>query len=184
MPDPSDRDLVRRTREGEQDAYGSLVRRYQSSVFSVCLRLLGHRREAEDLAQEAFIRGYQRLDSFDNERPFGPWIRRVAANLCYNHLKRHNPPSFPLLDELDTPLISTTDDPAQTQLQNEKIETLRQAILMLPPHYRAVIELRHYQELSYVEISETLQIPLSDVRSHLYRARKALSRRLKPDAIS
>jgi len=84
MPDPSDRDLALRARRGDAEAFGELVRRYQASVFNVCYRLLGERREAEDLAQEAFIRAYERLDTFDADLPFGPWMRRVAANLCLN----------------------------------------------------------------------------------------------------
>jgi RNA polymerase sigma-70 factor (ECF subfamily) len=77
MPDPSDRDLALRARRGDAEAFGELVRRYQTSVFNVCYRLLGERREAEDLAQEAFIRAYERLDAFDAALPFGPWMRRV-----------------------------------------------------------------------------------------------------------
>ena len=88
MPDPSDRDLALRARRGDAEAFGELVRRYQTSVFNVCYRLLGERREAEDLAQEAFIRAYERLDTFDADLPFGPWMRRVAANLCLNWMER------------------------------------------------------------------------------------------------
>jgi RNA polymerase sigma-70 factor (ECF subfamily) len=80
MVDPTDRDLVLRTRRGEVEAFGEVVARYQQSVFNVCFRMLGERMEAEDLAQETFIRAYTRLETFDTERPFGPWIRRVATN--------------------------------------------------------------------------------------------------------
>ena len=83
---PDDADLARRARRGEAAAYGELVRRHQQAVFNVCYRLLGHRQEAEDAAQEAFLRAYARLETFDLSRPFGPWMRRVAANLCLNHL--------------------------------------------------------------------------------------------------
>src|SRR5258708_30625650 len=80
MPDSSDRALVLRVRGGDSDAFGDLVQRYQTSVYNVCFRLLGEAGAAEDQAQEAFIRAYQRLDQFDAERPFGPWVRRGAAN--------------------------------------------------------------------------------------------------------
>jgi RNA polymerase sigma factor (sigma-70 family) len=99
MPDPSDRDLALRARRGDADAFGELVRRYQTSVFNVCCRLTGERREAEDMAQEAFIRAYERLGTFKPEMPFGPWMRRVAANVCLNRLERRAPISVSLDDE-------------------------------------------------------------------------------------
>ena len=91
MNDPSDRDLILRARRGETEAFGELVRRTQTAVFNVCYRLTGERREAEDMAQETFIRAYERLGTFDLERPFLPWVRRVAANLCLNHLSAQTP---------------------------------------------------------------------------------------------
>jgi DNA-directed RNA polymerase specialized sigma24 family protein len=87
MTASTDRDLIVRARRGDYSAFGELVTCYQSSVFNVCYRLLHERGEAEDLAQETFMRVYDRLDSFDIDRDFGPWIRRVAANLCLNYLE-------------------------------------------------------------------------------------------------
>ncbi|MFQ5342877.1 MAG: RNA polymerase sigma factor [Anaerolineae bacterium] len=182
MADLSDRALVVRTRRGDVDAFGELVKRYQNPVFNVCFRLLGERQEAEDLTQECFVRAFQRLDSFDVDRPFGPWVRRVAANLCLNHLQRFAPARLPLDDEADFPQPATWANPEAVRERTERAEALRAAILTLPAHYRAVIELRHFQELSYAEISAELSIPLSDVKSHLFRARKQLARMLKPDA--
>lgn len=176
MADPTDRDLAIRARRGEAEAFGELVRRYQTSVFNVCYRLLGERREAEDLAQEAFVRAFQRLDSFDAERPFGPWMRRVAANLCLNRLQLDAPPAAPLDEERDEDTAST---PEAAQEQTERAELVRAALLGLPVHYRAVIELRHFQELSYDEIATALHLRLSDVKSHLFRARKMLAERLE-----
>ena len=86
MSAPSDRDLIQRARRGETEAFGELVTRYQTSAFNVCYRILRERAEAEDMAQESFIRAHERLSTFDEERPFGPGIRRVAANVCLNHL--------------------------------------------------------------------------------------------------
>ena len=178
MVECTDGSLVLRIRHGEVNAYGELVQRYQTSVFNVCYRLLGERGEAEDLTQEAFIRGFQKLDTFDAERSFGPWIRRVAANLCYNHMRRHVPPRLPLDDERDMPIHNSEPDPETRHVQRERGEDVRAAILGLPPHYRAVIELRHYQEMTYADIAEALKIPMSDVKSHLFRARRLLAKRL------
>ena len=178
MEGPSDRRLVLRTRQGDDEAYGDLVSRHQNSVFNVCYRLMGERREAEDMSQEAFIRAYARLDTFDVERPFGPWIRRVATNLCINRIKKFKPGQAQLDDEFDEPIDTRNPGPEGQRIRVEREITVRCAIVELPPHYRTVIELRHFQDLTYAEISETLSIPMSDVKSHLYRARRELAERL------
>lgn len=181
MSDASDADLVLRTRSGDVQAFGELVQRYQDSVFNVCYRLAGERREAEDLAQEAFLRAFRRLASFDETRPFGPWMRRLAANLSLNVLQRKVPTELPLEDEhLWTPGHGG-GMPEPQAVQRERAAAVRRAIQGLPPHFRAVIELRHYQGMSYAEIAEALSLPLSDVKSHLYRARKQLAQALEPD---
>lgn len=175
MPDPTDRDLAMQARRGEAEAFGELVRRYQVSVFNVCYRLLGERREAEDLAQEAFLRAYQRLETFDADRAFGPWIRRVAANACLNRLEGPAPADLPLDEERDQ---AVDHRPEIAHEQAEQAGTIRAAIHSLPPHYRVVIELRHFQEMSYDEIAAALDIPLSDVKSRLFRARRILAEKL------
>jgi RNA polymerase sigma-70 factor (ECF subfamily) len=175
MASTPDGELVQRTRRGEAAAYGELVTRYQQMVFNVCYRMLGERRDAEDLAQESFIRAFRRLDSFDAERPFGPWMRRLATNLCLNHLARKRLQQVELEEERQPLPAKGQPGPESAQLRREQSERIRAAIADLPPHYRAVIELRHFQELTYVEIAETLDIPLSNVKSHLFRARRALA---------
>src|SRR4030042_4401862 len=95
MSDASDAELGLRTRSGEVQTFGELVRRYQDSVFNVCYRLAGERREAEDLTQEAFLRAFRRLAAYDDSRPFGPWMRRLAAHLSLNQLQRKTPTQPP-----------------------------------------------------------------------------------------
>lgn len=176
----SDRDLALHSRDGDTQAFGELVRRYQATVFNVCYRLLAERREAEDLAQEAFIRAYQRLDTYDVERPFGPWVRRVAMNLCLNRLQARPDFTLPLDDERDSSLFSSSsENPEVLLVRQERTVLLRNAILSLPAHYRTVVELRHFHNLSYAEIAAQLKIPLSDVKSHLYRARRSLQEKLR-----
>ena len=170
----SDRDLIQRARRGDAEAFGELVLHYQRSVFNVCYRLLHEWAEAEDMTQETFLRARERLGTFDDERLFGPWIRRVAANVCLNHLESQKR-TAPLDEERDAGESTRTE--TQVELR-ERSEQIRDALASLPAHYRAVVELRHYQELSYEEISLELQIPLSDVKSHLFRARKLLAEKL------
>ena len=174
MNTPTDRDLLLRARRGETEAYGELVTRYQTGVFNVCYRILHNRSDAEDLAQETFIRAYDRLYTFDLEREFSPWIRRVAANLCLNYLEAQKP-----VAELDEDRDEDkTQSPGEQVEVKERSEQIRTALASLPPHYRVVVELRHYQDLPYDEIANELEIPLSDVKSHLFRARKLLAEKL------
>lgn len=175
MEASSDRDLILRARHGEVEAFGELVRIHQAGVFNVCYRMLGERREAEDLAQEAFIRAYERMRIFDAERPFGPWMRRVAANVCLNHLSAQKPEDAELDDERDAVNAPSTEAGREVQ---EEAERVHMALASLPSHYRMVIELRHYQEMSYDEIATAMKIPLSAVKSHLFRARKMLAEKL------
>ena len=176
MTAPTDRDLILRARRGGDagQAFGELVSRYQTSVFNVCYRILHERGEAEDLAQESFMRAYDHLNTFDIEREFGPWIRRVAANLCLNHLESRKV-TAEFDDERDADESQWPEAVAEFR---ERSEQIRHALASLPPHYRIVVELRHYQEMSYDEIAAELNIPLSDVKSHLFRARKILAEKL------
>src|SRR6185436_3007144 len=172
----TDRDLIVRARRGAAagDAFGELVTRYQTSVFNVCYRMLHERGTAEDLAQETFMRAYDRLHAFYLEREFGPWSRRVAANLCLNYLE-----SLKATAELDEERDADESVRPENQVEvKERSAQIRNALMSLPPHYRVVVELRHYQELSYDEIAAELKIPLSDVKSHLFRARKILAEKL------
>lgn len=180
MLDSADGVLVSRTREGETEAYGELVRRYQGAVFNVCLRLLGEPNEAEDMAQETFWRAYQRLATFDVCRPFGPWIRRVAANVCLNHLEHSRREALPL-DEDTVGLPGPMRGPEELHEARELGEQIREALLELTPRGRLAIELRHFEGLSYEEIALDLGMTLSEVKSQLYRARRALARRLRSD---
>jgi RNA polymerase sigma-70 factor, ECF subfamily len=174
MSVPSDRDLIQRARRGDAEAFGELVIRYQMSVFNVCYRILHERGEAEDMTQETFLRARERLHTFDEERALGPWVRRVAANVCLNHLKSQKQ-TAPLDEEYD----ADESHRPETQIEaRERSEQIRSALASLPAHYRVVIELRHYQQLSYDEIASELNIPLSDVKSHLFRARKILAEKL------
>jgi RNA polymerase sigma-70 factor (ECF subfamily) len=181
MDEASDRLLVQRTRGGDVNAFGELVRRYQTAVFGVCYRLLGDSMEAEDLAQEAFLRAFRRLGTYDDSRPFGPWMRRVAANLCLNELARRAPTAAELDDEADDVPADVQETPETARDRADLAEQVRAGLLRLPDHYRAVIELRHYQEMSYDEMAAALGIGVGDVRTRLFRARRLMARWLSLD---
>ncbi len=188
MAQADERDLLRRAQRGDEMAFAELVRNYQTAVFNVAFRMFGRRQDAEDAAQEAFLRAYRALSRFDVSRPFAPWIKRITTNLCLNWLEseRVRPQitavdlareaeELPGMDKWAQP----TATPEQVMVQQEQSTWLRQAILQLPPRYRAVIEYRHFQELPYDDIATTMARPLSSVKSDLFRARKMLAEMLK-----
>ena len=174
MNTPTDHDLILRARRGQADAFSEIVTKHQTNVFNICYRVLHNRSDAEDLAQETFMRAYDKLHTFDLEREFGPWVRRIAANLSLNFLESQKAST-----ELDDERDQDQSQKPETQVEvKERSEQIREALTSLPSNYRVVIELRHYQEISYDEIAAELKVPLSDVKSYLFRARKLLAEKL------
>jgi len=173
----NDRSLTKLAAQGDQDAFGELVQLHQSAVFNVAYRMLGNRQDAEDAAQEAFVRAYNAFDTFDAERPLRPWLKRIVTNLCINRIKATRP-TLSLENGLPPPKEPKPGPETQTAIR-ERDALIRAAILSLPLRYRAAIELRHFQDLSYEEIAESLDKPLSTVKSDLFRARKMLAEKLK-----
>jgi RNA polymerase sigma-70 factor (ECF subfamily) len=181
-------ELLRRAQRGDEAAFAELVRQQQTAVFNIAYRMFGRRQDAEDATQEAFLRAFQALGRFDVTRPFAPWIKRITANLCLNWLESERVrPQLTAADLAQTDqspadmdqLAHETATPEQLMIRREQAARLRAAILQLPPAYRAVIEYRHFQELSYEEIARVLERPLSSVKSDLFRARKMLEVKLK-----
>jgi RNA polymerase sigma-70 factor (ECF subfamily) len=175
MAAAKERKLIEQVQKGDLDAYGEIIRAYQASVFNVCLRILGNVQEAEDLAQDAFLRAYRNISHYDPSRPFGPWVRVLAANLCYNHLKKARLTWVELEDERGYPDHGSQRDPEAWLEISQANQDLYQQIWQLPENQRVALELRHFQGLSYREMAATMNLPLNTVRSHLYRARRTLA---------
>ena len=177
MSSAAESELARRAANGDQAAFAEIVRLHQQAVYNVAYRMLGNAHDAEDATQDAFIRAYQFFDRFDVDRPLAPWLKRIAVNVCLNRLNAEKPASS-LDDNLPPPKDPHPGLEAQTATRQRQ-EQIRAEIIRSPARYRAVIELRHFQELSYDEIARILQQPLSTVKSDLFRARKMLAERLK-----
>lgn len=171
----ADAQLVAQVLLGNRDAFGALVRRHQTLAYNIALRIVGNRADALDVTQDAFVRAYDALASFDATRPFAPWLSAIVTNLALNYVQRKHPALSLEESESAAPQL----DPTQRALENEQQARVRAALLELPPLWRAVIELRHFQEMSYQEIADTLALPLSDVKSHLFRARQKLKQLLR-----
>jgi len=174
-----EKSLIQQVQKGDLEAYGEIIRAYQDSVFSVCLRILGNTQEAEDLTQDAFLRAYRNISRYDPSRPFGPWMRVLAANLCYNHLKKARLEQTPLEDERDSIQEDSRRGPEKILELSQEQQDLYHKIWQLPDNQRIALELRHFQGLSYQEMAEVLDLPLNTVRSHLYRARQKLAELLE-----
>lgn len=177
MQPADDSELAARAAQGDHNAFSEIVRRYQQAVFNAAYHVLGNARDAEDAAQETFIRAFQFFDKFDVDRSLAPWLKRIAVNVCLNRLEAAKPASS--LDDEAAPAPDPNPGPEALTVNRARDERIRSELNRLPPRYRLVIELRHFQELSYGEIAKELKRPLSDVKSDLFRARKILAERLK-----
>jgi RNA polymerase sigma-70 factor (ECF subfamily) len=180
-----ERRLIERTLAGDDTAFGQLVERHQRNVYNIAYRMLGNREEAREVAQEAFWRAYRNLHGFDRDRPFAPWLYRIVTNLSLNRLRRNPPPTVSLDAPSNQPgggappaVPDASPGPPERLLQAETQVQIRQAILALPPADRMVIELRHFQALSYGEIAAATGSSVGSVKSRLFRARRRLQAQL------
>lgn len=185
--DPSDRLLVERIQSGDKAAFDILVRKYQHKVLKLVSRFVSDPAEAEDVAQEAFIKAYRALPSFRGDSAFYTWLYRIAINTAKNAIvsARRRPVDFDL--DMQDPeqydrhaRLRDADTPEGMLLTEEIRKTVLQAIEQLPEDLRTAITLRELEGLSYEEIAEAMECPVGTVRSRIFRAREAIDRRLKP----
>jgi RNA polymerase sigma-70 factor (ECF subfamily) len=169
---------VMRARHGDEGAFSQLVEAYQRPVFNLCYRMLGDAAEAEDAAQETFIRAYTRLASYDPSRKFSSWILAIASHYCIDRLRQRR---MGLVAWDDLPPGSWLSDvqakPEEVVLNRETQRQVRELLNDLPPDYRAVVALRYWHELSYEEIAETLHTTVPAIKSRLFRARQMMVNR-------
>jgi RNA polymerase sigma-70 factor (ECF subfamily) len=170
--DAEDGVLVKRCLDGDTDAFNSLVERYQRVLFTIALRLLADRDAAADAAQNAFVKAYEKLDTFDPAKRFFSWIYRIVINECLN-VRRDRRPMEPIPETLTTG--ATPFDLAETEERRRRVQS---AIVGLSPEYREVIVLRHFAGLSYDEIADVTGAASTVVKSRLYTARQRLSQML------
>jgi len=176
-----EREAIGRVLGGDREAYTLLVERYQGALFRYLFRMTGQHSEAEDLAQEAFLRAYLSLASYSPEYRFSTWLFRIATNLALNRLKAERRViSLEALRESPESRAVEIADPGtdlRPEVQTEKAELSRlvqDCLQMLPPAYRVVVTLRHIADLSYSEIAQSVGLPVNTVRSRLHRGRERL----------
>jgi RNA polymerase sigma-70 factor (ECF subfamily) len=185
--DASDLELVRRAQRGERGAFDLLVLRYQHKVVKLVARLLRDPAEAEDVAQEAFVKAYRALGSFRGDSAFYTWLYRIAVNTARNAMASRQRRPLDYEAELSEGEQSTVesrlrhvDTPEATVLSEEIRETVNKAVAALPEDLRTAIILREVEGLSYEEIAVAMDCPVGTVRSRIFRAREAIDRSLKP----
>lgn len=186
-PDDSDQQLVERVQAGDKSAFDLLVRKYQHRVLKLVSRFVNDAAEAEDVAQEAFLKAYRALASFRGDSAFYTWLYRIAINTAKNALvsNRRRPVDFDL--DLQDPeqydrhaRLKEGDTPEGVLLTEEIRSVIERAMEQLPEDLRTAIVLRELEGLSYEEIAEAMDCPVGTVRSRIFRAREAIDRKLKP----
>jgi RNA polymerase sigma-70 factor (ECF subfamily) len=186
-PDASDLSLVRRVQRGERGAYDLLVLKYQHKVVKLVMRYLGDAADAEDVAQEAFIKAYRALPQFRGDSAFYTWLYRIAINTAKNALAARN--RNPVTYDLDVQgndeaaeMIGKLKDPETPEglaLTEEIRNIVNAAIGELPEDLRTAIVLRELEGMSYEEIASAMDCPVGTVRSRIFRAREAIDRKLR-----
>jgi RNA polymerase sigma factor (sigma-70 family) len=174
----TDAELVERTRAGEQEAYGTLVTRYQGHAYGLAYSLVNNWADAQDIAQETFIRSYLNLDQLRNPDRFAAWLRRVTFSVTMNWLKAYRPRLFEQLEgRVDLEALEIPDfrpGPAEQVERQELAEAVHRAVASLPPRYRVPLTMFHLDGLSYQKVADFLDIPLGTAKSLISRARGKL----------
>ncbi|TDL75887.1 RNA polymerase sigma factor SigW [Peribacillus frigoritolerans] len=177
---------IKQVKKGDQNAFAEIVDIYKDKIYQLCYRMLGNSHEAEDIAQEAFIRAYVNINSYDMDKKFSTWLYRIATNLTIDRIRKKKPDFY-----LDAEVTGTegltmySQVAADVALPEDQVETMelqqmiQKEILKLPDKYRSVIVLKYIDELSLIEISEILDMPIGTVKTRIHRGREALRKQLR-----
>jgi RNA polymerase sigma-70 factor (ECF subfamily) len=182
---PDDKELVARALQGDESAYRELLERFRRPVFSLIYRMIGDHEQAEDLAQESFVKAFNNLDSYNPSYRFSSWLFKIANNHAIDHLRRArlttvsihgSPHALDAEREKETRIVLEAQDesPEQEILALELGTQIERAIARLRPDYRTAIVLRHIENRPYEEIAEIMEVPIGTVKTFLHRARAEL----------
>jgi RNA polymerase sigma-70 factor, ECF subfamily len=169
---------LEQARQGDKAAFGKLIEAYQSPVYNLAYRMLNNSGEAEEAAQEAFIRAYTRLESYNPEHKFSTWMLSITSNYCIDIIRKRRA----LLLSLDEPLpphpalmSDNSKGPEAQMMINEQQDMVQSLLSELPEDYRQAVVLRYWYDLSYEEIAEMMDTTVSAIKSRLFRARRQLA---------
>lgn len=175
--------------KGDQKAYAELMGRYKDSVYFMLLKMVNNKEDADDLTIEAFGKAFKRLDQYTPNFAFSTWLFKIATNNCIDFLrKKKNEGSKYSIDrtfendegsEMTIEIKSNSLTPEETAIKKEKNKVLHEVVESLKPRYKELVKLRYFDELSYEEISERLELPIGTVKAQLFRARELLFNMMK-----
>ncbi len=175
--------LVKAAIDGKQSAYAELMDRYRESIYYMMLKMVKNQDDADDLTIEAFGKAFNRLEQYSPSFAFSTWLFKIASNNCIDFIRKKRIK----VTSMDTGRTTEDGDviffdakaltlnPEETIIQNQKIKLMRDLVSKLKPRYKELIEKRYFEELSYEEISEELNLPLGTVKAQLFRAREFLA---------
>ena len=181
-----DFELLAKFKKGDQQAFESLVRKYKTTVFNTIYSVMGNAQEADDIAQEVFLKVYTKADSFKGESSFSTWLYRITVNRCIDELRRRKNKIISYETEfnqeeklkLKDVLASRENDITEKLRQKELQDIIQKAMNSLPEKYRIILTLKEIEGLSYKEISQIMKISLAKVKIWLFRARQKLKGKL------
>jgi RNA polymerase sigma-70 factor (ECF subfamily) len=180
----TDERLVELSVSSDSEAFGEIVRRWERKIFALCFGMLGREDEARDAAQETFIAAYRNLSNFRGEAKVSSWLHRIAVNQCLTVKRRAKTRSEDFFDDESGEdekifVAPANRSPARTTEQIERLTLVRQAVGSLPSDLRQVVVMKEFEEMTFQEISDTLELPLSTVKSRLYTALRQLRMKLE-----
>lgn len=174
-----DYELIQRALAGEQTAYSQLMGHYRDSVYHTIIKMVKSTEDAEDLTIEAFGKAFSRLDQYSQDYAFSTWLFKIATNNCIDFIRKKRIK----VTSMDTGFTTSDGEiiyveahahnmtPEEEIIYHQKVKLMRHLVTKLKPRYRELVELRYFEELSYEEIAETLNLPLGTVKAQLFRAR-------------
>ena len=180
----TDEQLVELAVKENPDAFGEIVKRWERKIFALCFGMLSREDEAKDAAQETFIAAYRNLSKFRGDAKVSSWLHRIAINQCLTTKRRAKTRSESFLDDEENTaeqvfVAPAHLSPSKTTEQNERLNIVRQAVSSLPEDLRQVVVMKEFEDMTFQEISDTLSLPLSTVKSRLYTALKQLRAKLE-----
>lgn len=170
MEELSDLQLIDEVRSGKRRAFTELMRRYQQRVYWVARRIVGTHEDADDIAQETFVKAYTALGDFRAESSFFTWLYRIAVNLSLNAVRKKQLVNYLRESEIVNRLFPSSDDPSRDVEFKETQSRLEEAIARLPEKQRAVFVMRYYDEMSYEEISEVMKTSVGGLKANFFHA--------------
>jgi RNA polymerase sigma-70 factor, ECF subfamily len=168
-------EIIRLVRAGHSDVFANVVETYQKPVYNLCYRMLGDPYDAEDAAQESFIRALKNIKRYDPRRPFSTWLLSIAAHYCIDQLRKRRNKIVSIEGNPDISLQELSPGPELATIMSEEQDRIRKILDTLSPTDRAAVILRYWNELSYEEIAQTLSLTVSAVKSRLHRSRQTLA---------